>query len=186
MTENAPNPPPPDAGHMPMTEEMDSARWTLPPLVPLLIAATAVALFAGGYYWLGKGEIASTGAIQEVVAAEQPDKASVLVLVRVRVENKAEKPLWVRAIRVTLKTSQGEWTDEAASAVDHDRYFQAYPELAARRGPPLRVEDRIPTASSQESIVLVTFPVSKQAFDERQSLTVTIDPYDRGALVLRQ
>ena len=191
MTEDVPKPPPPkppppDAGHMPMTEEMDSARWTLPPLVPLLIAATAVALFAGGYYWLGKGEIVSTGAIQEVVAAEQPDKASVLVLVRVLVENKAEKPLWVRAMRVTLKTSQGEWTDEAASAVDHDRYFQAYPELAARRGPPLRVEDRIPARASQEGVILVTFPVSKQAFDERQSLTVTIDPYDRGVLILRQ
>ena len=50
MTENAPKPPPPDAGHIPMTEEMDSARWTLPPIVPLLIAAAAVALAAGGYY----------------------------------------------------------------------------------------------------------------------------------------
>jgi len=191
MTENTPKPsppkpPPPDAGHMPMTEEMDSARWTLPPVVPLLIAAAAVALLAGGYYWLGKGAIVSSGAIREVVAAEQPDKASVLVLVRVLVENKAEKPLWVREMRVSLKTSQGEWTDEAASAVDHDRYFQAYPELAARRGPPLRVEDRIPAGSSQEGIVLVTFPVSRQAFDQRQSLTVTIDPYDRGSLVLRQ
>ena len=184
MTEYVPKPP--DAGHMPMTEEMDSARWTLPPLVPLLIAATAVALLAGGYYWLGKGEIASSGSIREVVAAEQPDKASVLVLVRVLVENKAEKPLWVRAMRVSLKTSQGEWTDEAASAVDHDRYFQAYPELAARRGPPLRVEERIPATSNQEGVLLVTFPVTKQAFDQRQSLTVTIEAYDRGLLVLRQ
>lgn len=191
MTENAPKPlppkpSPPDAGHMPMTEEMDSARWTLPPVVPLLIAAAAVALLAGGYYWLGKGEIVSSGAIREVVAAEQPDQASVLVLVRVTVENKADKPLWVRAMRVTLKTSQGEWTDEAASAVDHDRYLQAYPELAARRSPPLQVESRIPAGASQEGMILVSFPVSKQAFGERQSLIVTIDAYDRGVLVLRQ
>ncbi len=181
-----PKPPPPDAGHMPMTEEMDSARWTLPPIVPLLIAAAAVALLAGGYYWLGKGKIVSSGAIREVVAAEQPDKASVMVLVRVVVENKADKPLWVRAMRASLKTSQGEWTDEAASAVDHGRYLQAYPELAAHRAPPLQVEARIPAGSSQEGIVLVSFPVSKQAFDQRQSLTVTIEAYDRGPLVLRQ
>jgi len=186
MTENPPQPPPPDAGHIPMTEEMDSARWTLPPVVPLLIAAAAVALIAGGYYWLGKAKPASSGVIREVVAAEQPDKASVLVLVRVLVENKAEKPLWVRATRVSLKTSQGEWTDEAASAVDHDRYFQAFPELAPRRAPPLQVEARIPAGSSQEGIVLVSFPVTRQAFDQRQSLTVTIDAYDRGSLVLRQ
>ena len=87
MTDNAPKPappkpPPPDAGHMPMSEEMDGARWTLPPIIPLLIAAAAVALLAGGYYWLGKSKPVSSGAIREVAAAEQPDKASVLVLVR--------------------------------------------------------------------------------------------------------
>jgi len=186
MPETAPKPPPPDAGHIPMTEEMDSARWTLPPIVPVLIAAVAIALIAGGFHFFGKTEPVSSGAIREVVAAEQPDKASVLVLVRVVVDNKGEKPFWVRATRVSLKTSQGEWTDEAASAVDYDRYFQAYPDLAAHRAPPLKVEASIPARSSQEGIVLVSFPVSKQAFDTRQSLTVTIDAYDRASLVLKQ
>jgi len=181
-----PKPPPPDAGHIPMTEEMDGARWTLPSLVPLLIAAAAVALLAGGYYWLGKAKPVSSGAIQEVVAAEQPDKASVLVLVRLVVENKGEKPFWVRAMRVGLKTSQGEWTDEAASAVDHDRYFQAFPELAAHRAPALQVETKIPPGANQEGIVIVSFPVTKQAFDQRQSLTVTVDAYDQPSLVLKQ
>jgi hypothetical protein len=182
----SPKPPPPDAGHMPMTEEMDSARWTLPSVIPLLIAASAVALLVGGYYWLGKAKPVSSGAIQEVVAAEQPDKASVLVLVRVRVENKGEKPLWVRAMRVGLKTSQGEWTDEAANAVDHDRYFQAFPELAPYRAPALQVETKIPPGANQEGIVIVSFPVTKQAFDQRQSLTVTVDAYDQPSLVLQQ
>jgi hypothetical protein len=191
MTENVPKPnppkpPAPDAGHIPMTEEMDGARWTLPSAVPLLIAFAAVALLAGGYYLLGKPKPVSSGAIREVVAAEQPDKASVLVLVRVLVENKGEKPLWVRAMRVQLKTSQGEWTDEAASAVDHDRYFQAYPELAAHRAPALKVEARIPPGNNHEGMVIVSFPVTKQAFDQRQSLTVTVDAYDQPSLVLKQ
>lgn len=187
MTEIAPKPPPPDAGHIPMTEEMDSARWTLPSPVPLLIAAAAVALITGGYYWTSKSKPPlSSGAIREAVAAEQPDKASVLVLVRLVVENKGEKPFWVRATRVQLKTSQGEWTDEAASAVDHDRYFQAFPELVPHRAPALQVESRIPAGSSQEGIVIVSFPVTKQAFDQRQSLTVTVDAYDRPSLVLKQ
>ena len=181
-----PKPPPPDAGHMPMTEEMDSARWTLPSLVPLLIAAAAVALIAGGYYWLGKAKPVSAGAIREVVAAEQPDKASVLVLVRVLVENKGEKPFWVRAARVHLETSQGKWDDEAASAVDYDRYFQAFPELAAHRAPALQVETKIPPGAHQEGLVIVSFPVTRQAFDQRQSLTVTVDAYDQASLILKQ
>ena len=191
MTANAPKPPPtkppaPDAGHIPMTEEMDGARWTMPSLKPLLIAAAAVALVAGGYYWLGKAKPVSSGAIQEVVAAEQPDKVSVLVLVRLVVENKGEKPFWVRAMHVHLETSQGKWDDEAASAVDHDRYFQAFPELAAHRAPALQVETKIPPGANQEGMVIVSFPVSKQAFDQRQSLTVTVDAYDQPSLVLKQ
>ena len=191
MTENAPTPPPPqppppDAGHIPMGEEMDGARWTLPPVIPLLIAAAAVALVAGGYYWLGKAKPVSSGSIREVVAAEQPDKASVLVLVRVVVENRGEKPFWVRAMHVHLETSQGKWDDDAASAVDHGRYYQAFPDLAAHRAPALQVETRIPAGASQEGVMMVAFPVNKQAFDQRQSLTVTVDAYDEPSLVLKQ
>jgi len=191
MTEDAPKPAPPkppspDAGHIPMGEEMDGARWTLPPIVPLLIAAAAVALIVGGFYWLGKPQAVSSGAIRDVVAAEQPDKASVLVLVRLVVENKGEKPFWVRAMHVHLETSQGTWDDDAASAVDHDRYFQAFPELAAHRAPALQVETKIPPGATQEGAVIVAFPVTKQAFDQRQSLTVTVDAYDQPSLVLKQ
>ena len=191
MTDDAPKPSPPqplppDAGHMPMSEEMDGARWTLPPVVPLLIAAAAVALIAGGYYWLGKPKPVSTGAIREVVAAEQPDKASVLVLVRVVVENKGEKPLWIRAMHAHLETSQGKWDDDAASAVDHDRYYQAFPELAAHRAPALEVETKIPPGGTQEGTMIVSFPVTKQAFDQRQSFRVTVDAYDQASLVLKQ
>jgi hypothetical protein len=181
-----PKPPPPDAGHIPMSEEMDGARWTLPPIVPLLIAAAAVALIAGGYYWLGKAKPVSSGAIREVVAAEQPDKASVLVLVRVVVENKGDKPFWVRAMHAHLETSQGKWDDDAASAVDHDRYYLAFPELAAHRAPALQVETKIPPGGSQEGTLFVAFPVTKQAFDQRQSLSVTVDAYDQPSLVLKQ
>jgi hypothetical protein len=189
MPEKPPKPPPqppPDAGHMPITEEMDSARWTLPPLVPLLVAFVAVAALVAIYSFVGKSKPTSAGAIREVVAAEQPDKASVLVLVRLVVENKGEKPFWVRGSRVQLKTAEGEWTDDAASAVDHDRYFQAFPELVPHRVPPLRVETRIPPGASQEGIVIVSFPVNKQAFDQRQSLTVTVDAYDQPSLILKQ
>lgn len=190
MTADAPKPsppkPPPDAGHMPMSEEMDGARWTLPPIVPLLIAAAVVALLAGGYYWLGKPKPAAAGTIREVAAAEQPDHASVLVLVRVVVENRGEKPFWVRAMHAHLETGQGKWDDDAASAVDHDRYYQAFPELAAHRAPALEVETKIPPGGTQEGTVIVSFPVTKQAFDQRKSLSVTVDAYDQPSLVLTQ
>jgi hypothetical protein len=85
-----------------------------------------------------------------------------------------------------LETSQGKWDDDAASAVDHDRYYLAFPELAAHRAPALQVETKIPPGASQEGTVFVAFPVTKQAFDQRQSLSVTVDAYDQPSLVLKQ
>src|SRR3954453_2579548 len=48
-TPKAKKPEAPDAGHVPMTEEMDSAKWSLPPIVPVLIALALVAI-AGALY----------------------------------------------------------------------------------------------------------------------------------------
>jgi hypothetical protein len=34
--------------------------------------------------------------------------------------------------------------------------------------------------------VLVSFPINKEQFDARKDLTVTIEPYDQGPIVLRE
>ena len=36
--------PEPEYAHVPMSEEFDKAKWTLPPFVPVLIAAVVVAV----------------------------------------------------------------------------------------------------------------------------------------------
>ena len=45
----APKPEPADAGHIPMTEEMDRAKWTLPPVIPVLVAAAVVLIVLALY-----------------------------------------------------------------------------------------------------------------------------------------
>ena len=52
--------------------------------------------------------------------------------------------------------------------------------------PALQVETKIPPGGTQEGTVIVGFPVTKQAFEQRQSLSVTLDAYDRPSLVLKQ
>jgi hypothetical protein len=175
-----------DAGHIPITEEMDSAKWTLPPILPVVIVlAVLAAIIVGGAYLL-RPQRGAAGAITGVYAAEAKDKSSTMVLLAVRVNNLGNKPMWVREIKAQLQTDQGEWTDSAASAIDYARYFQAYPELGQHQSSPLQPESRIAPGGQAEGSVLVSFPVSKDAFDKRKSLSVTLENYDRQPLVIAE
>jgi len=166
-----------------MSEEMDSAKWTLPPIAPVLGAAAVLAVVVGAYLWTARAKPDSFGRITEVAAVEQPDGSSVLVLLRLDLKNLGQKPMWIRNLKAGLKTAQGEWTDEAAAAGDPARYFQAYPELAAHKSAPIKPEDRIAPGGEQQGIIVVAFPVTKADFDARQSLTLTVNLYDRRPLI---
>ena len=179
-------PPAPDAGHIPITEEMDSAKWTLPPVLPVVIVLTGLALIVGLAAYLLRAKPGASGAITGVYAAESPDKSSSMVLLQVKVANIGDKPLWVRNIKAQLKTDQGEWSDDAASPVDFARYFQAFPALGEHQSPPLKPETKITPGGQAEGMVLVSFPVSKDVFDKRKSLAVALENYDRRPLVIAE
>src|SRR3954469_22337570 len=103
QTQRPPKPEPPDAGHIPMTEEMDSAKWSLPPVVPVLIALAIVAIVIAIYTVHGvKFVPRPNGRIIGVTVAEQrsesqiaPAESRVLVAVQVSVNNPSEKPVYV-------------------------------------------------------------------------------------------
>jgi hypothetical protein len=63
--------------------------------------------------------------------------------------------------------------------VDLDRYAQSFPVLKENAQPPLFPETKIMGGREQKGTIVVSFPVTKQVFDERKSLTVTIQPYDQ-------
>src|SRR5271157_150322 len=185
-TKSKTNQPAPDAGHIPITEEMDSAKWTLPPIMPVVIVLAALVAIVGGLAYLLRPKPGASGAIMEVHTAELPDKSSTFVLLQVRVNNVSNKPMWVREIKAQLKTDQGEWTDNAASTVDFERYFKAFPDLGRHQTPPLKPETKIAPGEQTEGMVLVLFPVTQDAFDKRKSLTVTLENYDRRPMVIAE
>src|SRR5262249_23569171 len=121
-----------DAGHVPMTEELDSAKWTLPPLVPLLIALVAVAIVIAVVAFANRPTPHAVGNITKVIAAENAD--NVLVAVHLSFNNNKDDYLWIKSITAEVEASDGKkYTDEAAPAVDLDRYLQAAPELGEGR-----------------------------------------------------
>src|SRR5215813_6530443 len=170
------NQPSPDAGHIPITEEMDSAKWTLPPVVAIVIAVVALSNRPKPY---------SSGNISKLLVVENGD--NVLVAVHVNLKNAKDDYLWIKEINGEVETSDGKkYTDTAAPAVDVDHYLQAEPQLAEGKIAPLPREIKIPVGKSESGMVIFAFPVNKAAFDARKSFDVRVDFHDHSSLVLKQ
>ena len=102
-----------------------------------------------------------------------------MVAVNVTVHNSGEKTLWIHDLKAKIVTDGGEFTDEAASAVDFDRYFQAFPVLKEHALSAIPPETKIPPGSQTQGTIVVSFPVTQNVFDKRKSFSVVIQPYDQ-------
>jgi hypothetical protein len=173
----------PDAGHVPMGEEFDRAKWTLPPWQPVAIALAIVGVIVLVVVWQLSLKPLAVGSIDDVTAVQLPGD-SVLVAVQVTVTNPGRKALWIHNLKGRLKTDKGEFSDDAASPVDFERYFQGFPELGHHAIDPLKVETKIQPGATERGMIIVSFPVNMETFDKRQALSVIIEPYDQRAVVI--
>ncbi len=175
-----------DAGHVPITEEFDSPRRTLPPVVPMVIALVVVAVFVVGIAYIFRAKPLAQGQIDNVFISQKEGQPNSMLAIQVSLKAVGAKPLYIKAITAELTMPNDSYTDDAASASDFDRYFQAYPDLKDHAMKPLAVETKIPPGSQESGTVIVTFPVDPAEFDTRKSLTVTVQPYDQKAIVLKE
>ena len=175
-----------DAGHVPISEEFDSPRRTLPAVVPLAVALVVVAVFIVGVAYIFRGKPVAQGEIDSVFASQNKDQPNSMVAIQVSLKAVGDKPLYIKSISADLKTQGDTYTDDAAAASDFDRYFQAYPDLRDHAMKPIKVEDKIQPGGEERGTVMVSFPVDKALIDARKSLTVTVQPYDQKAIVLKE
>jgi hypothetical protein len=174
-----------DAGHVPITEEFDSAKRTLPPAAPVAIALAVVAIAVGVIAFLFRAKPVAQGGIDAVFFSEPAGMTSGMVLMQVTLRDVGNKTLYIKTIKANLKTDQ-DLSDDAASPSDYDRYFMAYPDLKQHSTQPLVVETKIAPGAEQRGTVLVSFPVTREQFDARKDLNVTVIPYDQNPIVLRE
>lgn len=165
-------------------EEFGTAKRNLPPAKIVGIVLAAAALLLGIFAFLDRAKPQGGGSVDNIAVAEIPNQNAVLVAVNVTLHNSGEKPLWIHDIKATLKTDAGEFSDVAASAVDYDRYFQAFPTLKERALAALPPETKIPVGGQAQGTVVVSFPVTQDGFDKRKSLSVIIQPYDQSLPVV--
>ena len=175
-----------DAGHVPITEEFDSAKRTLPPVAPLAVALIVVLVFILGVAYIFRSKPVAQGQIDQAFAMQQENNAYSMVMMQVTLHNIGDKSLYIKEIKASIVTDQGESTDDAASAVDYGRYLQAFPDLQMYASDPLKVETKIEPGGEAKGSVLVAFPITKQQFYARKDLSVTIVPYDQKSIVLHE
>ena len=163
-----------------VTEDMATPERKLPPTKILLITLAGLAVVLAIWGFLGRAKPQGAGSVDNVVAVELPNQNAMLVAITVTLHNSGEKPLWIHTIQGKLKTPpKNEYSDVAASAVDFDRYFEAYPALKQGALPALMPETKILPGNEVKGTVIVSFPVKQDEFDKRQSVSVSVLPYDQ-------
>jgi len=175
-----------DAGHVPITEEFDSPRRTLPPVLTLAIALVVVVVFIVGVAYIFRSKPTAQGEIDNVFVSQNKGQPNSMLAIQVSLRALGDKPLYIKDITADLETRQNTYSDPAASPSDFERYFQAYPDLRDHAMKPLAVETKIPPGTQERGTVIVTFPIDPSEFETRKSLTVTIQPYDQKPIVLKE
>lgn len=176
----APNPPaPPRAPTIRIADEFGTAKRNLPPAKIVLAAIGAVLVIVGIIAFLQRAKPQGAGSLDYLSAVDLPGQNSVLVALTFTLENSGKKALWVHDIQGKVVTSSGESSGDAVSAIDFARYYQAFPALKAYTEPPLAPEDKLQPGQQIKRTVMVSFPINLDAFNQKKSVSVVIQPYDQ-------
>lgn len=163
-----------------IAEEFGTAKKNLPPAKIVVIGVVALAIVAGVFALLQRPKTTGAGKVDNIVSVEIPNQKSVMVAVNVSFQNNGTKPFWIHNMEATLQTDSGPLKDNAASAADFERYFQAFPALKEHALRPLKLEDKIEPGGSTQGTIIVSFPVTQEDFNKAKSFEVAIWPYDQA------
>jgi hypothetical protein len=98
-----------------------------------------------------------------------------LVFAHVRLHNPNTAPITIVDDWAVVTLPDGETRrSPAASQVDFDKVFQAYPQLAPVRMDPLRRDLQIQPGQSVDGLVVFSYPLSREDWEKRKSMQVTI------------
>jgi hypothetical protein len=178
----APPPAPPKTQAGPtirIGDEFGTAKRNLPPAKIVLLALACVIIIAAIVAFVQRPKPQASGTLVNVAGVQIPGQNAVLVALTFAFRNPGQRSLWVHDIQGKLATSSGEFTAEAVSAIDFDRYFTAFPALKTGTQPALAPEDKLQPGQEVSRTIIVSFPVLLDAFNQRKSVSVIVQPYDQ-------
>jgi hypothetical protein len=165
-----------------------------------VFAAVLVSMAIAGYVIAGQKPPVVTGEIVQVWAHPHHPETSgldangeatakesfdqVLVFSQVKLHNETKQPLFLHNVMTNAKLDDGIHSSYAATAVDYDRVFIAYPGLTIPHGKALSPDMTIDAGQTVEGTVVSSFRMSKQQWDARKDLNFTFAFRYQPSLVL--
>lgn len=165
-------------------DEFGTAKRNLPPVKILAITTAVILVIVGIASFIQRAKPQGAGSLDNVAAVDLAGQNSVLVALTFTLRNSGQKPLWVHNIEGKLVSSAGESSGDAVSAMDFDRYYQAFPALKENVQPALAPEDKLQPGQEIKRTVMVSFPVTLDVFNQRKSVSVIVQPYDQPVPVV--
>jgi hypothetical protein len=176
---STPTTPPESGTSFDISEEYGTAAKNLPPTKVVAIGIGLIVVIAVIVSLVQRPQGSASGSIDDVTSIEMPNQNAVMAALAISIKNHGKKPFYIHNIQVDLETGSDKFTDEAASGVDFERYFQAFPALKEHALTPLKPETMIEPGGETKGTIIVSFPVTADAFANRKSIKVTIRPYDQ-------
>lgn len=102
-----------------------------------------------------------------------------MVALTFTLRNTSDKVLYVHNLQSSIKAPSGDLTANAVSAVDFDRYFQAFPTLKNGAQPALVPETKIQPNETVSRTIIVAFPITLDKFNQRTSTSAIVWAYDQ-------
>ena len=167
-------------------EEMDSPSRSLPPIVPVLIAAIVIGAIVFFVVRGNRPVTPATGTVTKTFYVEQNTKDRVFAGVEVHIKNSSDKTIYVREVEATLVTPAGEFKDSPAPGDDVPRYYAAYPALKQSSAEGLPNNTKIAPGAERDGLLILGFPVTKDGWEQRKSLEVKIILYDQKPLIINE
>jgi hypothetical protein len=172
------------------------------PVLRIIAAAVFVLLVIGAYVYFNEKPPVVAGEILHLTAypIHSESKANqfatqsiapvetkfdeVIIIADVRLHNQSEGPVFLADMAATLKLPTEEDRSLAAGTADFNRVFVAYPALAPMKQQPLLRDITIPAGATTEGQLVYNYPITKEQWDQRQSLTLTLSFTHQKDLVL--
>jgi len=177
-------PPAPSSPTINIGDEFGTAKRNLPPAKIVVIAIVIVAVVVVFASFLKRAKPQGAGTLDNVVAVEIPGQNSTMVALSFTLHNTSDKTLYVHNIQSSIKAPSGDATADAVSAIDFERYFQAFPALKNGIQPALSPEAKVRPGENVSGSIIVAFPKTLDAFNQRQSISVIVWSYDQTVPVV--
>jgi hypothetical protein len=171
------------------------------PILRIAVAALIVVLAIAAYIYFGDKPPVATGEVLHVTAypvhrdssgALSTSRAArvettfdeIIVVADLRLRNQSTGPVFLSDMAALLKLPSEEDRSLAANARDYERVFAAYPELANLKQQPLLRDTTIPAGGTAEGQLVFNYPLTKQQWEQRQSLDISLSFLHQKDLVL--